>query len=91
MDPELHTMLSFERFRSPVECLLAPLLNERVLVPMPCKHGRTFEMAHEARRQYYDEMAAMIPTTGQTRCPRATATAALSASATRFGKLARCA
>lgn len=49
-------MQSFARYSSCVECLLAPLLKERVLVAMPCKHSRTFEIAKQERRRRYEEL-----------------------------------
>lgn len=55
-DPELSRMLEFERFKEPVGCLLGPLLRQRSLVAMPCKHVRTFETARQARCDYFEDL-----------------------------------
>lgn len=56
MDADLHDMQSFARFSQPVVYLLEPLLKQRELIAMPCKHGRTFERARQARRQQFEEL-----------------------------------
>lgn len=55
MDAELLRLSEFPRFIRPVKYLLGPLLSERDIAPMPCKHGRTFEDARYARFQYFEE------------------------------------
>jgi len=49
-------MREIDRFRGAVSYLLEPLLKQRRLAPMPCKHGRTFESAEQVRRAEFDEM-----------------------------------
>lgn len=61
MDADLEAMRGFARFESCVECLLEPLLTKRVLTPMPCKHGRTFELARETRRRHCEDIGADDP------------------------------
>jgi hypothetical protein len=51
MDADLEVMRSIQRFKPCVECLLGPLLKERALSQMPCKHKKTFELARQARRR----------------------------------------
>ena len=53
MDIDLEAMRSIARFNKCVIYCLEPLLEERRLIPMPCKHGKTFDAADAARRQRY--------------------------------------
>jgi hypothetical protein len=61
MDTDLEAMRSIERYQSCVECLLEPLLKKRQLAPTPCKHKRTFEIANDNRRTYYEERGSDDP------------------------------
>lgn len=61
MDADLEALKEFERFREPVECLLRPLLKYRAITAMPCKHGRTFQAAREARGAYYSQLGFDTP------------------------------
>jgi hypothetical protein len=55
VDSDLVAMRGFQKYRSCVDFLLEPLLSERTLVRMPCKHGRSFEYAKASWRQEADD------------------------------------
>lgn len=55
-DPDLDAMKSISRFRSCVECLLEPLLQERALMPMPCKHQNSFNRRRNWTKQRFDDL-----------------------------------
>lgn len=61
MDADLAAMRSFEKYRKCVDHLLQPLLEERALYRMPCKHNATFESANAARRQKYLDLGLEDP------------------------------
>ncbi|MFN0219864.1 MAG: hypothetical protein ACKVP4_13740 [Hyphomicrobium sp.] len=56
MDADLEAMRSIDRFTKCVTYLLEPLLQERAIVQMPCKHGWTFEAGAAARQKQFDEL-----------------------------------
>jgi len=62
MDAELVRLSEFPRFIGPVRFLLDPLLSApRDIAPMPCKHGRTFDLARQARSEYFESIGAEDP------------------------------
>jgi hypothetical protein len=61
MDTDLEAMRSIPRFQSCVKYLIEPLLAERSITRMPCKHHATFQRSAEARREYYEERGLEYP------------------------------
>lgn len=56
MDADLQAMRSFERYVDCVDLFLAPVLEVRLLVPMPCKHRQTFELAKSVRNRQLEAL-----------------------------------
>lgn len=56
MDADLQAMRSFERYVDCVDLFLAPVLEVRLLVPMPCKHRQTFEVAKSVRNRQLEAL-----------------------------------
>jgi hypothetical protein len=52
---DLEAMRSVSRYASSVECLLEPLLNQRRIGQMPCRHRASFEQRKADRARYYEE------------------------------------
>lgn len=61
LDIDLEWLRDIERYRSAVKFLLEPLLKNLEIGPMPCKHGRTFEIARRNRLQFYEEIGEDAP------------------------------
>ena len=61
MDADLEAMRSNDKFRKCVDYLLEPLLAERSIIRMPCKHGITFEAGDAVRRQKYEDLGLEDP------------------------------
>ena len=87
MDADLQVMWTIPRFASCVDCLLEPSLAKRSIAPMPCKHGRTFELANQRGDSATRSLATMIPRKMQHRTT-ATAIAVRSTAATSYGRSA---
>jgi hypothetical protein len=61
MDADLEAMRSTAKYKKCADNLLEPLLEERSIVSMPCKHGRTFEAGDAARKKKYEDLSQEDP------------------------------